>query len=383
MRFRQLRAIATTASAVALLAPGPVVAGPGEGPSAAVSLGDSFISGEGGRWLGNSTDPTGDRDGTDRAAKECGWWGCAYDPGLVYGSSEESGCHRSDTAPIESVEIAVQRRVNLACSGARTVNLRSAARGGLGHRGEPPQTDRLARVAERLDVRMVVVTAGANDLGFGRLVLGCVASWLTTPATDPRPCAASARAALDGAIPAARTGLLAVLADVRAAMAAAGYGATDYRLAVAGYASPLPPSRAIRHPEGGWSRLVAGCPVWDVDADWAALSATPAVNDLLASAAARRGAEFLDLSRILAGHELCHRASARVTSDAPPSARTSEWVRALAPGQGSLREALHPNAYGQRAIGRCLGLLYATDRGDWSCRRSGPGIRSVQLAPRR
>jgi lysophospholipase L1-like esterase len=40
-------------------------------------------------------------------------------------------------------------------------------------RGEPPQADRLALAARRGDVRLIVVTAGANDVGFGELVVEC------------------------------------------------------------------------------------------------------------------------------------------------------------------------------------------------------------------
>ena len=85
-------------------------------PTAAVALGDSFISGEGGRWLGNSADPAGSRDGTDRAAFACGPLGCHYEAARVYGATAENGCHRADTAPIESPSLDVDRRVNLACS---------------------------------------------------------------------------------------------------------------------------------------------------------------------------------------------------------------------------------------------------------------------------
>ena len=46
-------------------------------PSAAVSLGDSYISGEAGRWNGNSINAAGDRDGTDRA-----FTGTTYDLAL-------------------------------------------------------------------------------------------------------------------------------------------------------------------------------------------------------------------------------------------------------------------------------------------------------------
>jgi hypothetical protein len=147
------------------------------GPTAIVALGDSFISGEGGRWLGNGSDPLGTRSGTDRAAFGCDGWVCEYDPARVYGSSEENGCHRSDVAPILSAPVAVDDRVNLACSGARIANVWPAALGGRPHFGEPPQTDQLAAVARRDEVRMVVLTVGANDVGFGELVAGCALDW--------------------------------------------------------------------------------------------------------------------------------------------------------------------------------------------------------------
>ena len=79
-------------------------------PTAIVSMGDSFISGEGGRWLGNGSEPFGTRSGTDRAAYDCDAQGCDYDPARVYGVSEADDCHRSDVAPIESAPIAVDER---------------------------------------------------------------------------------------------------------------------------------------------------------------------------------------------------------------------------------------------------------------------------------
>src|ERR1700709_38001 len=57
-------------------------------PTAIVAMGDSFISGEGGRWLGNGSEPLGNRSGTDRAAFDCGALGCEYDPARIYGASE-------------------------------------------------------------------------------------------------------------------------------------------------------------------------------------------------------------------------------------------------------------------------------------------------------
>ena len=75
-------------------------------------------------------------------------------------------------APIRSAPIAVGEKANLACSGAQTVNVWRAAAGGQAHFGEPPQADQLAALARRDDVRLVVLTVGANDVGFGGLVGG-------------------------------------------------------------------------------------------------------------------------------------------------------------------------------------------------------------------
>jgi hypothetical protein len=65
----------------------PSEAGPTSGTTAIVSLGDSFISGEAGRWNGNSLNIFGTRNGTDRAARCTFGIFCSYDATRVYGSS--------------------------------------------------------------------------------------------------------------------------------------------------------------------------------------------------------------------------------------------------------------------------------------------------------
>src|SRR3954454_19946768 len=173
-----LLCLAAALLALAALWPAPAWAGPGSARTAIVSLGDSFISGEGGRWLGNGSDPLGTRSGTDRAAVDCDGLGfCGYGPERIYGASEADECHRSDLAPVRSAPVPVDAGVNLACSGARARNLWPAALGGRPHFGEPPEADQLAAVARRLDVRLVLVTVGANDVGFGDLVAGCALDW--------------------------------------------------------------------------------------------------------------------------------------------------------------------------------------------------------------
>jgi hypothetical protein len=361
----------------------PVSASSAAGPTAIVSLGDSFVSGEGGRWLGNGSEPFGTRSGTDRAAFDCDGWVCEYDPARVYGPSEANDCHRSDVAPVRSAPVAVEEKLNLACSGARLANVWPASVGGQGHFGEPPQTDQLAAAARRDEVRMIVLTAGANDVGFGDLVAGCALDWARGSEDAPILCRGDAQADVDAALPAMEGGLRKALRGVRTAMAEAGYRRSDYRLVTMGYASPFAPGRWIRYPEWGWSRLnQGGCPIWNGDADWAAGEGLGSIVAAMRVAAAEAGAEFLDLRHALDGHQLCDRRARRVGLEGPSPER-SEWVRRLAFVQGSSRESLHPNAYGQRAIGACIGLLYVSARGDYGCRAT-PGrsyVDGIRLEP--
>jgi hypothetical protein len=336
-------------------------------PTAIVAMGDSFISGEGGRWLGNGSEALGTRSGTDRAALACGPLGCEYDATRIYGASEANDCHRSDVAPIESAPIAVDVKVNLACSGATARDLWPGDEGGTGHFGEPPQADQLAVVARLDQVRMVVVTVGGNDVGFGELVAECALQWARSPEDEPATCHGEAEAQIQGALPRATRYVTAALHGVRRTLRAAGYQRSDYRLVAMSYASPFPEGRWFRYPEGGWSRLSeGGCPVWNADADWAAERATVDLGGMLEAAADASGAEYLDLTRAFDGHQLCDRRSRRV-GPAGPSALAAEWFRRLSFLQGSTRESLHPNAYGQRVIGDCLGLMYARPHGDYAC----------------
>ncbi|MEJ7787532.1 MAG: hypothetical protein WKF96_22230 [Solirubrobacteraceae bacterium] len=79
---RFLRTSVLVVGALAGLAPA-AAAGPASSTTAAVALGDSYISGEAGRWLGNSITPAGDKDGTDRACLPAGP-ACQVDKTRVY-----------------------------------------------------------------------------------------------------------------------------------------------------------------------------------------------------------------------------------------------------------------------------------------------------------
>jgi lysophospholipase L1-like esterase len=332
-------------------------------PTAAVTLGDSYISGEAGRWLGNSAASTPGHAGTDRA-----WRPSAsdpngtVDPALVYGTTA-GGCDRSDTAEINSAHLPVQRDVNLACSGAVTADVLRASAGGVSFKGEAPQDDQLAAVAKTDDVKLIALSIGGNDIGFSAIVTSCVLAYLS----NSTPCSQTQGPALDAKLELMKTRVGAVVDDIRATMAAAGYRTSDYRLIVQSYPSPLPASQDARYsgsaPDARAS--VGGCPFLDADFTFGAQTLTPSISKALEDVAGSHHAQFLDLVPAFAGHELC--AATDQQSTGKPVASSSEWVRFVDLfGQGSTSESLHPNAYGQQAVGRCL-LLAAFARRDVSC----------------
>lgn len=351
-------AVAAPASAASAAAP--------SGPTASVTLGDSYISGEAGRWMGNSADGSGDRSGTDRA-----WNGSSYDPSAVYGATAANGCDRSDVAEVTGASSVAAKQINLACSGAVTNNVFRASNGGQSLKGEAPQADQLAAVAAQNNVKLITLSIGGNDLGFSGVISSCVQDYLVWYSY----CHGSQQSAIDSKMPTAMAGVGKAIDEIRAVMSNAGYGQGTYRLVLQSYPSPIPRSSEMRYPESGWTRSnTGGCPFWDGDADWARDSMVPQVSRALAQVAAAKGVQFLDLSDMLQGREVCSTATQQPTTDAAPSAATSEWARFLDGGlnttQGALQESMHPNYYGQQALGSCLTQLFARSSGNYACRNT-------------
>jgi len=369
MNRSKVVAFALAVAALTLAVAPAAEAGPTSSTTAIVALGDSFSSGEAGRWNGNSLNIFGTRDGTDRAARCTFGIFCSYDAHRVYGSSYDNGCHRADVAPIKSAPISVNEKHNLACSGARSQHIWRASQGGVSFKGEAPQADQLLPIAQQKNVRLVLLNITANDLGFADHVIDCTVAW-----TLGFTCNAQEQAEIVAGLPAAANGLRKAIDEVRAVMSAAGYSTSQYKLIVQGYASPIPVGANIRYPESSWDRLtVGGCPFYNVDADWAKNTATPTIVNNMRSVATEKGARFLDVRDALNGHEVCHRSSSLVTSSGP-NPITKEWVRWVNSGccQGDAQESLHPNAYGERAIGKCISLSYAQASGNHTCRNT-PG----------
>ncbi len=339
-------------------------------PDAAVSLGDSFISGEGGRWNGNSNDGFDpDRDGSDRAYRS-GWFSWSYDYNAVYPNSYYNGCHRSDVSEIQSSGISMNL-INLACSGAETVNVFRASHGGQYFKGEAPQADQLATVASTYDVELVVLSIGGNDLGFADVLTQCITAF----STGGSPCVNTQQAVLESALPGAMAEVTKAIEEIRTVLSDA--GDTDYRFILQSYPSPVARSAESDYDESTWDRItIGGCPFWDADLDFARDWVVPQIDANLAAVAAEAGVEFLSLANAFDGKEVCGNDSRLIANDNDtPNSATHEWMRFVASGgvQGDLAESLHPNAFGQQALGHCLGMMWNAGPGHYACTNDGGG----------
>ncbi|MGW9436055.1 SGNH/GDSL hydrolase family protein [Streptomyces sp. NPDC055607] len=358
--FRRI-AVALGVSALSLTTlPMTATAAPNRGEPTIISMGDSFIAGTAGRWLGNSNDPFGDRNKTDRAFYLDPRWGPTYDDTRVYGSS--GSCFRSDTAEIKSAAIPYEgtklNTVNLACSGATAKNVLSTAAGGQSFKGEAPQGDQLVTASKIHDVHAIVLSIGGNDMGFSDIIASCIGAYM---APFGKPCLTTQQATFDKKIDGAMALLDKTIKDIRRVMKNNGYterGPDRYSLVVQSYPSPLPRASETRYPEGGIfnQRIYQGCPLFNKDLTWARDTMVPRLSSRISEVVKANGADFLDLSDAFQGHETCSTSTRVADSKNLPLSATMDWSRYFntAVFQGAFDESFHPNAFGQRALGNCL-----------------------------
>ena len=150
--------------------------GPGSGTASVAALGDSYISGEAGRWAGNSNEESTWVDALGAHA---------YHDNEAHTAEVIAGCHRSLSAEI-GIGGGVNS-VNLACSGATT----ATHFGGEGEfkpgidfynsGGNKGQALLLQEYARAHNVKMVALSIGGNDFNFAAIVQDCLTDWLTWP----------------------------------------------------------------------------------------------------------------------------------------------------------------------------------------------------------
>jgi hypothetical protein len=362
--------------AVAVLAAGfvmPVASqtvqadGPGVGAPWVVSVGDSYISGEGGRWAGNSNSSSSSVDAGGNAAY--------YDNGGV--SETINRCHRSTAAEIHiggGINSA-----NLACSGAKTSTFTSSDgyfKPGIdfyNSGGNQGQALALQNFAATHNVKMIQLSIGGNNYGFADIIQACVTNFLTSPSWWPNYCNddSSVTANFTAAnITTQTNAIIGAINNIKTAMANAGYSPSQYTIVQQTYPSPVPGGSGFRYSQSGFTRQsTGGCGFWNNDANWANNTALVKINDSVKSAAATTGAKVLDLAASFNGRRLCENTvnlmenSGKANWTVAGAADATEWIaqiRTLSTvfGPYYVQESLHPNWWGEKAIRNCVRQAY-------------------------
>ncbi|HSS59688.1 MAG TPA: hypothetical protein VLK59_16870 [Solirubrobacteraceae bacterium] len=372
--MRKVVSVAFAVIAAAGLWVTPALAdGPGVGTPAVVSVGDSAISGEAGRWAGNTNGSPSNVDALGSGA---------YNDS---GSAEAiHGCHRSKASEIGIGIGGDVASANLACSGARTYTQPFSSGSdfkpgldfyddGAGHIG---QAKALQQYAAAHNVKLVVALIGANDYGFADIVQQCVTDWLTSPSWWKNYCHddSSMTSKFTAAnVAAVTTRVTNAFLNLRTAMRNAGYADGSWTLLAQTYSSPLPRGSGIRYSQSGFTRqTTGGCGVWNADADWANDTVVATLNGTVRNAKAATGMSTIalfDAQNALVGHRLCENTDGLLEEQGLASwhsagaADRSEWVSQIRTattlvGPYQLQEDAHPSYWGQLALRNCLRQAY-------------------------
>lgn len=385
---RLLKAAAVTATVTGAVTVGLATAAPAapiDDDPGIVILGDSYISGEAGRWAGNTNQSSSKTDALGSTA----YWDTPTGEAIA-------GCHRS-----KSAEVFIGGGVdgyNLACSGARTATaVGSEFKPGIDFysdtSGRKGQAQLLKELASQRNIDMVVLSIGGNDFNFASIVQTCVTNFLTSPSWWPNYCyddssvssnfTSSARSANTAKVKQA-------VLNVAKAMADARYQPTDWTLVVQTYPSPIPTATGFRYSQSGYTRQsTGGCGLWNRDADWANTTALPAINQAVRDGAAQAGLpnyRIMELSSSMNGRRLCEKGVGLLeergisTWQSPGAVDNSEWIaqiRTLSTvfGPYQVQESIHPNYWGQLALRSCVRQAWnsGSPRGG-TCSRTGTGL---------
>jgi hypothetical protein len=391
--YLALAAAAISAAAFVLglgaLAPAARADGPGQGAPWTASLGDSYISGEAGRWAGNTNNSSSTIDALGSTA---------YDDNAAGNGEQISGCHRSKAAEVY-VGGGVNG-VNLACSGAKTYTVAgSPFKPGIdfyNSGGQEGQALMLQHYAASHNVKLVALSIGGNNFNFASIVQTCVEDWLLTPEWWPAYCSqessvtknfsasnvATQKAAITGAIK-----------NVAQAMTNAGYSSSQYTIVVQDYPSPIPNGTGFRYSQSGYTRqTVGGCGFWNKDANYANATMLGTINSTVlgaASAAGLSNVKTMDLSSAFNSHRLCETGVGLLEEEGLSSwhsaeaVNKSEWINqirtvtAIFPPY-EIQEDIHPNYWGELALRNCLTQAFngGVPKGG-TCTISGAGLNSA------
>jgi hypothetical protein len=359
--------------------------GPGSGTPYVVTVGDSYISGEAGRWAGSSNDSEAPADALGAHA---------YHDNATHTAELIPKCHRSQSA--ETYVGGGVGGLNLACSGARTTTgAGSDFKPGIDFyddgAGKQGQAKMLQVFAATHNVKQVVVSIGGNDFNFASIVTQCVQDFLLSPSWNPDYCRddSSVVANFTAAnVTTVRGKIATAFQNVRTAMRNAGYGDSTWNLVVQTYPSPIPAASGFRYGQSGYTRQsVGGCGFWNADADWANGTALVTINNTVRAAIGQSGlsnARLLELQSAFNGRRLCEKSvglyeEVGLSSWTQPTAvDKTEWINQIrtVTTVGSnyyIQESLHPNYWAQLALRSCVRQTYTQNRGG-TCAIAGTGL---------
>ncbi len=364
--------------------------GPGEGTSWVVTLGDSYISGEAGRWAGNTNESSSEIDALGETA---------YYDNSGHTAELIPGCHRSQSA--EAYIGGGVNGENLACSGAKTSSFTTEEKfkPGLdfynsgGHEGQALMLEKFAKTH---NVKLIPISIGGNNFNFASIVQTCVEDFLLTPEWWPAYCSeegsvtnnftpsnvATQQAAIKGAV-----------LNIAKAMSNAGYTSAQYTILMQNYPSPIPNGEGFRYPQKGYTRQeVGGCGLWNHDANEANATMLPTIDSAVfkgAEEAKLANLKTMNISSAFNGRRLCEKGVGLLEEKGLTSWKQSgavnktEWINqirtitALFPPY-EIQEDLHPNYWAQLALRNCATQAYngGTPKGG-TCTISGEGLNSA------
>lgn len=359
-------------AALGLQVAGARADGPGSGAPWVTSVGDSYISGEAGRWAGNTNQSSSEIDALGSTA---------YYDNASNTAEQIYRCHRS-----KSAEVYLGGGVNgmnLACSGATTSTYWDSNgyfKPGLDFyddgAGDQGQAKMLQSFAASHNVKMVALSIGGNNFNFGSIVQDCVTDFLDSPSWWPDYCYDDSSVTsnftstnISNQTAAIKNGIL----NIRQAMSNAGYSDGMYTIEVQDYMSPIPNSSGFRYSQSGYTRQnTGGCGFWNADANWANATALPTINTAVKNGAAQTGlsnVKILELSSAFNGRRLCENTVGLLEEKGLTSWTQSgavdktEWINQIrtvstAFSDYYIQESLHPNYWGQKALRNCLRQAY-------------------------
>ncbi|MDT9594577.1 hypothetical protein RDV89_15945 [Nocardioides zeae] len=403
-------------------APGPSAtasARTAELPTAAVALGDSFVSGEGA--------------GDYRAVPDENGVAQAF-PGWDAPNSNAYFCHRSANASIEVAELdGIDARFNLACSGGRPADVAQASSAREGGRGVAAQLEQLRSVAGTHDIDLVLVGLGSNNstFTFGDVAAECAGrfvgdgytgwwevwihllNWITGSELPERPCTEADLASAEqlAAAQAETAAAVGQILDTLAEIDPDG----EHRVVLQDYTNPLPEAYAQEYlTESGRDdgrdkfralvdeRYAAGCPAHVASLGPAhGFSAglgtlVGGVADTVRTTHPDSDVVYLDVQSAFDGARLCEAPGSPTTALATPlrvmDGPSGQHVESFAPFDKldikrvtdtcqeyyqTCQESWHPNVAGHEVLGRCLTGAASTASATVTCVRQPDGTVST------